>query len=96
MKRKSTVKRKSHRLLVKLARALYEAKAVELESLPKQIKQQYRFYEEGAYHPDLTKHAFLESVWITEEENEITNAAFHVLLQARKKFDPYYRRGFHQ
>lgn len=46
-------------------------------------------------HSSITKHSFLESVWITEEEKEITHASFHVLLEARKKVDPYYKRGFH-
>lgn len=73
----------------------YEAKAVEWESLPIKIKRKSSFYEEYVMHSAITKHAFLESVWITEEEDEITTASFDVMLKARKKFDPYYKRGSH-
>lgn len=73
----------------------YERKSIMWEKQPKQVRRQYPFYEEWAYHSDITKHAFLESQWITPEEKKITYAAFHIMLEARKKFDPYYTRGFH-
>jgi len=73
----------------------YEGKAVEWESLPTEIKRKSSFFEDWVAHSPITKHAWLEAAWITKEEKEITYAAFDVMLEAQKKFDPYYKRGSH-
>lgn len=77
-------------------------KALEWQSLPQAIKEKAVFYENYNAHSDITKQAFLIGVWMSKEDEELTDHAFHLLLEERKKFDPYYisgpgarRRGMH-
>lgn len=72
----------------------YEEKAIEWESQPERIKRQSPFYEEHMIHSDITKHAFLFSVWATKEEDKLCCDATSVLIKARNKLFPC-NRGIH-
>ena len=71
----------------------YEQKALEWEKLPESVKAKEPFYEEYLSHSKITKHAFLSNSWMSEQEKKLCLDAFHVMLEARKKFDPYYISG---
>lgn len=73
----------------------YEEKAIEWESQLQYVKQQSPFYEEYEMHSPITKHSFLTGLWITKQEDAVCTDAFHVLLEARRKFDPYYGGSAH-
>lgn len=72
-----------------------EEKAIEWESQTLQVKRKAPFYEEYMYHSEITRHAFLSGLWLTEDEKNFVDEAFHILLEAEKKINPYYKRHMH-
>jgi len=67
-------------------------KAIDWEIQPFQVRKKASFYEEYMSRSEITRHAFLIGLWLTEDEQKLVDEAFHILLEAEKKINPYHQR----